>query len=133
MITLDQIETAFGQALVAVPEVDRVVWPNRTDDPARPFVMFQHVPGAWTDRTVSGGDLVSEGTIQLTIVSKLNQFATPTNQLADAIIAAFPYGRRIAAGSGNVLITRPTRPIAAIRDGGDWRMTIEITYGTETA
>lgn len=133
-LTLSQIETALGQAVASITEIDRIAWPNRVTDPARPFVMFQHVPGVWDDRTVTGGGFVqASGAIQLTVVTTAGEFSTPANALADAIIAAFPKGRRIAAGDGCVIISQPARPVAATLDGADWRQTVEVTYTTETA
>lgn len=133
MITLAAIETALGQALDAIPEVDRVAWPNRVTDPARPFVMFQHVPGAWSDRTVTGGSTVASGFVTVTIVTKAGEFSGAANALADAIMGAFPKGRRITVGAYCLLIPSPPRPLPGILDGADWRQPVQIDYQTETA
>ena len=132
-LTLSQIETAFGQAVAAIPEIDRIAWPSRVIDPARPFVMFQHNPSGWSDRTVTGGDTIPAGSVILTVVSEAGQFGTASNALADTIMALFPKGRRIEAGSGCIVITEPARPIAATMDGADWRQVIEIAYTTQSA
>ena len=133
-VTLSGIETALGQALDAIPQVDRVAWPNRTSDPARPFVMFQHVPTVWTDRTLTGGSTVADGYVTVTIVVEKNQFTGPANTLADHIIAAFPKGRRISIGGGSSLVvTKPVAPVLGFGDMADWRLPLRIDYQTETA
>lgn len=132
MLSLADIETALGQAMESVPGVDRVAWPNRVTDPARPFVMFQHVPTAWTDNTLEARTPRAEGYVTVTVVTQANIFSTPANGLADAILAAFPMGRRIDAGEGvTVLINRPARPMMGMMDGADWRQPIQIDYITE--
>jgi hypothetical protein len=132
-VTLSGIETALGQALEAIPQVERVAWPNRTSDPARPFVMFQHVPTIWDDRTVTGGMTYAEGFVTVTVVIAQNQFTGPANTLADQIIAAFPKGRRISIGGGSVLVvTKPVAPALGLPDMADWRLPLRIDYQTET-
>lgn len=132
-VTLSGIETALGQALEAITQVERVAWPNRTSDPARPFVMFQHVPTIWDDRTVSGGMTVAEGYATVTVVVDRNQFTGPANELAGHIIAAFPKGRRLDIGGGSdLVITKPVAPALGFADMADWRLPLRIDYQTET-
>lgn len=133
-VTLSGIETALEQALEAIPQVVRVAWPNRTSDPARPFVMFQHVPTVWGDRTLTGGSTVAEGFVTVTVVIAQNQFTGPANTLADQIIAAFPKGRRISIGGGSSLVvTKPVAPVLGFANMADWRLPLRIDYQTETA
>jgi hypothetical protein len=138
-LTLSQIEMAFSQAVSAIQDIPTIAWPNRMIDPPRPFVMFQHNPGAWTDRTVTGGMTISSGTLLVTVVTNINEFSFPANALADNIMAAFPKGRRIIVRDWLfyplphfILINSPPRPIVVGQDGADWRLAVEINYTTET-
>jgi len=136
-ITLDQIETAFGQAVEAVVTpilgAEMVVWPNRTDDPARPFVVFDLPPYPETQAAVSGGDRRAEGFTQVTVVSKLNEFTRPSNILVQQVKDAFPFGRRIAAGDGAVVVSNECEVVNRGRDRGDWRVVLQIPFRLEAA
>lgn len=132
-LTLTQIDKALAQALSAIPEVSRIAWPNKSANPARPFVMFQHAPGQWNDRTISGGDTIASGVAVLTVVTDLDVYATSAIALADSVMAAFPKGRRIAVDGGCVTISAPPRPLTGFADGPDWRQPVEVSYVTETA
>lgn len=132
-MTLNDIETAFGQALTSVSGVERIAWPARVSDPLRPFVMFQHAPGDWLDRTMTGGGKVqASGAVVLTAVTSLGSFTTAANTLASSLLAAFPKGRRLAITGGCVVVTG-VRPLPGTQDGADWRQPIEVSYTTSAA
>lgn len=127
MPNIDTMETALGQALRAVAGVDRVAWPNRTEDPARPFVMFDHVPTNWSNVTVDASEVRAEGYVVLTVVSQAGQFSTAANLLAQAIISAFAIGRRL----GGVCIVQ-ARPLQGFPEGADWRQPVRVDYRSES-
>lgn len=132
MLSLADIETALSEAVEAERYVYPIAWPNRTIDPPRPFLMFQHVPTNWTDNTMEARTPRAEGYITITIVRRANEFSTPANQMADYIMRAFPMGRRIQTRAGvTVLINRPPRPMMGMMDGADWRQPVQIFYVTE--
>lgn len=136
-VTISGIENALNGAVEAllgsIDQISEAAWQNRTADPARPFIMFQHVPTGWTDITVSGGATVAAGFCTITVVIEGNQFTGPANVIADQIIADFPMGRRIDIGGGSKLvITKPIDPQLGFPDGADWRMPLRLDYKTET-
>lgn len=151
MITLAQIDQAICEAVTSVSAVAalgdaRLAFPDIVSDPPRPFVLIDHVPTEWTDRTVTGGSTVASGYVDASVVFSLIPGANipavnarssrpSANDLADAIIAAFPKGRRIDVGFWCLVISEPSKPVArgGFKDGADWRVPVRITYQTETA
>ena len=126
MPDLQQIETAFGQALAAVSGVTAIAWPNRTSDPARPFVLFDHQPTAWLNATVDASEVRATGYVVASVCVTHGGFNTASNALAQAIIDAFPNGRRL----GGVCITAG-RPLPDYFDGVGLRRPVRIEYRSE--
>jgi hypothetical protein len=124
---LGAIGTALGQALASVPGVDRVAWPNRTGDPARPFVLFDHVPTLWENATVDGSETRASGYFDAAVCIEAGGFTRSAETLAQAIIAAFPPGRRL----GGVCIVNSGH-LRGYFDGVGWRQVARIEYRSET-
>lgn len=126
MPNISSIETALGQALAAVPGVDRVAWPNRGAEPQRPFVLFDHVPTVWDNVTVDASEVRATGYMVASVCVTQGQFSTAANVQAQAIIAAFPPGRRL----GGACIMQ-TRPLPGFFDGVGWRQPVRVDYSSE--
>lgn len=130
-MTHSQIETALGQRLAAMSGGLNVAWPNELTDPPRPFLHFQHVPNAWSDLTLDGHGLTVRGYVIVTAVTAQGVYATDGNALADQVMAQFPYGLEIVAGTGSITITKPPAPQVPFLDGADWRTPVRIDYEAE--
>jgi hypothetical protein len=130
-MTLNDIETAVGQHLSAITDVPDIAWPNDDFTPSGPYIEFRHAPNDSIDDTISGGFEYQTGLFLLTVVTKKNDFTTDANTLASKVKAQFPYGLRLSAGDGTVLINRPTSPGTPFPDGAYWRQPLRISYITE--
>lgn len=126
MPNLSTIETALGQALAAVSGIGTIAWPNRSADPARPFVLFDHVPTQWENAAVDGSEIRADGYVIAAVCIAQGGFTTNANTRAGAIIAAFPPGRRL----GGVCIQQ-ARPLPGYFDGVGWRQPVRIDYRSE--
>lgn len=122
------IETALGQRLATMPGAPPIVWPNKAADPARPYVVFDHVPVDAEDRTIAGGATEQLGYVVITVVAPIDRFATEAATLADQIAARFSFALRLTAGSGQVVITKPPAVLRPFRDGDDWRQPVRVDY-----
>lgn len=126
MPDLGTIETALGQALAAVSGIGPIAWPNRSSDPARPFVLFDHTPTTWANATVDGAEVRAEGYVTASVCVAQGGFSTAANALGMDIIEAFPVGRRL----GGVCVVE-ARPLPGYFDGIGWRQPVRIEYRSE--
>lgn len=120
------IETALGQALAAVDDIPPIAWPNRGAEPPRPFVLFDHVPANWENVTVDGSETRADGFFVASVCVAAGGYTTAANVQSQAIIDAFPAGRRI----GGVCIVR-ARPVRGFFDGVGWRQPVQVDYRSE--
>lgn len=127
MPSIAQFETSLGQALAAVPQMPPIAWPARGQEPARPFVIFDHQPTLWENVTLDGSEVRAQGYVVASICIAQGNFTTASNQLADNIMAAFPPGRRIAE-----LCITIARPLPGFFDGVGWRQPVRIDYRSES-
>lgn len=121
------IEIALGQALAAVSGIPQIAWPNRSAEPVRPFVLFDHVPANWDNVTVDGSETRADGYFVASVCVSQGGFTVAANTRAKAIMAAFPAGRRL----GGVCIIR-ARPLLGYFDGVGWRQPVQVDYRSET-
>ena len=126
MPDLSVIETALGQALAAVSGIGEIAWPNRSADPVRPFVLFDHVPTQWENATVDGSEVRADGYVIASICIAQGGFTTDANARAGDIIAAFPPGLRL----GGACIIQAS-PVRGYPDGIGWRQPVRIDYRSE--
>ena len=125
-----EIENALGQRLAAMGGAT-IVWPNQDANPARPFILFQHVPVLRTDRTLDGVGETATGYVTATVVAERDGFATAANTLAGQVMAQFPYGLALAMGVGAITINKPPEVLPGYPDGPDWRTPVRISYVAE--
>lgn len=126
MPDLSTIETALGQALAAVPDIGTIAWPNRTGDPSRPFVLFDHVPTNWINADLAGAEVRADGYFIASVCTSQGGFSTAANAQAQDIIDAFQIGTRL----GGVCIVQ-RRPLPGFFDGIGWRQPVRIDYRSE--
>ena len=128
MATLTEIETAFGQRL-ASPAISPVVWPNKADAPAKPYITVAHYPVSRDSQAIAGnGGTVSRGYFICTVVAPSNTFSNVANGKADDIAARFPMGHKLTVGTRVMRISRPPSPAQGFPDGADWRQPVRIDY-----
>ncbi len=131
MVTKNQIEIAFGQALAGNPTIAPIVWPNKTKTlPPKPYMIVDHLPTRRQTLGMAAGDSqIVSGVFVVTIVTEINQFATEANDLADDVITRFPRATRITAGTGKLQFG-PDDPneLTPQRDGPDWRQPVRVSY-----
>jgi hypothetical protein len=126
------IENALGQRLALAPSLGTIVYPNDHSNPARPYLVFQHVPVSRSDNTIAGSKAIARGYAVVTIVADRGKFATPANVTAAAIMARFPKGLRLTVGTDSIVVTKPPEvsPPGGYTDGTDWRLPVRIDYAT---
>lgn len=134
-ITIKQISTALGQHLEGMTDCPPVAWPNKTpkDDPLPlPYLRFRHDPVSRSNASLAK-DIPADqtGLALVTVVSQSDTFANEAEGLAEDIAQRFTEGTRIAAGSGQVLISR-SEPVPGFADPrGNWNVPVRIRYRTE--
>ena len=126
MPDLGAINAAFEMALGAIPGIGPIAWPNRLSDPARPFVLFEHVPTNWENATVDATETRADGYIIAAVCIAAGEFTTEANETAMTIIQAFPVSRRL----GGVCVVK-SGPIKGYFDGVGWRQPVRIEYRSE--
>lgn len=131
MITPNEIETAIGQHLRDGLPGRTIVWPNQDANPARPFVTFDHVPVSRTDDTWAGGNIITRGSVMITVVTDRDQFTTEANNIAAEIFNLFPYTLSIITENGLIIVNKPPEVEQGYRDGADWRLPIRVDYQTK--
>ncbi len=128
MIRDTDIANALGQHLEEDPALGPIAWPNRDFIPARPYLVFDHVPVSRTDPTLDGSGLVVSGYLMISVVSDVDIFANVASEMADSIAAHFPYGLRLDVDGGEILISNHPTTQPPSRDGPDWRKPVKIHY-----
>ena len=136
-MTFQEIETALGQRLTGLSPAYPVAWPNKDYDPTGsgkvPYIEFRHVPSARDDDSIDGSFAVQTGIALLTVVVNRDEFANAANTIAQAIADRFAYGLRITAGSGAVMVTKPSELATGFVDGVYWRQPVRVSYRTAPA
>ena len=131
MPSITEIKTAFEAAIKA--RIDNgdlaypVAWPNRKSDPARPFVLFDHVPTNWENVTIDGSETRADGYVIFAVCIADGVFTNQAEQIADMIAGWFPPSLRIGGG---VCITDGGH-LRGYSDGIGWREPVRIDYRTE--
>jgi hypothetical protein len=131
-ITITQISTALGQHLEGMADCPPIAWPNKSADHALPYLRFRHDPVSRSNASLAK-DIPADqtGLALVTVVSRSDTFANEAEGLAEDIAQRFTEGTRIAAGSGQVLISL-AEPVAGFTDPrGNWNVPVRIRYRTE--
>ena len=128
---MNAIETAIGQHLTGMTDCPPVAWPNKDFTPSGTYIEFRHAPNERRDDTIDGIGAYQIGLVLLTVVSAKDKFTTTANDVAEAIMARFPKGLRLDAGSGTVLVNAPVNPGTGFPDGAYWRQPLTLSYLTE--
>jgi hypothetical protein len=131
MMTPIEIENGIGEYLRNGLPGRTIVWPNQDADPDRPFVVFDHIPVSRTDDTWSGGDIITRGSVMITIVIERNKFTAPANVIANDVFSLFQYPTSIITDNGLIIINKPPELETGYRDGADWRLPIRVDYQTK--
>lgn len=128
-----QIETALGQRLRnGLSSTIPIAWQNDDFTPGTvPYVEFVHSPTSRDDDTITGNYAIQLGLCIITVVAPRGQFTTASLGLAKTIAALYPKGLRLAAGTGTVLIYKPTDIVPGFVDGTYWRQPLRVSYMTE--
>lgn len=129
---MNGIEQAVGQHLTTMPDCPPIAWPNKDFTPAGTYIEFRHAPNERIDDTIDAAGAYQTGLFLLTVVSAKDRFTTAGNALAAKIMARFPKGLRLDAGTdGTVLIYAPANPGVPFPDGAYWRQPVTLRYLTE--
>lgn len=131
-MTFLEIEQALGQRLATLAYP--IAWPNKDYDPkgadAVPYVEFRHVPTLRSDDSIDASMPVQTGIVLLTVIVNRDIFANQANVIAQDVADLFFMGLRLAAGSGQVLITKPAEVVTGFVDGVYWRQPVRVNYRT---
>ena len=123
-MTPQEIVTAFGQRLEAMPMVPPIVWEDQDADPARPCLSVQHVPVTREEVDIAGGGLWQTGYFVVTVMTERGGLAQEPHAIAAAILARFPKATRL----GGLVVTGARLASAGYPDGADWRLPVRIDY-----
>lgn len=129
-MTIAEADIEHGLKLVVqnAPLSWPIAWPNVASPGTKPYIRFEFVKIGRRDETLAGEQTISRGRVIATVVGELGKSTVPSTQKADEIAALFPMGRRIPAGSGEIVIIKP----ADIREGfvqdAEWRTPVIIDY-----
>ena len=131
-MTFDQIETALGQHLGAMPGCPPIAWANADAPNATPYLEVRHAPNTRDTPVIDGtGFPVQTGIFLVTVVAARGAFTRPANILAQAIADRFPKILRLRTSGGNVVIYRESEPAPGFTDGVHWRQPVRVYYTTE--
>jgi hypothetical protein len=125
------ITAAMGKHLAALDGVPAIVWENKDkpDSVKRPYIQIQMVRVSRSSVDLAGGGgVTSRGYMQATVVSEIDQFATPAEATADSIAAHFRKGVKLSENGGTVTIMDAPNILTGFRDGPDWRIPVQIDY-----
>jgi len=126
------ISKALGQYLMGMADAPPIYWENQNvpEGTARPYLSVQMVRVSRRNPDLSGGSAgtIARGYMQVTVVSDLDQFATSSEETADAIAAHFVKGTKLEENGGKVTIMEAPSILPALRDGSDWRVPVQIDY-----
>ena len=132
-MTLDQIETALGQHLEAMPDCPPIAWANMDAPNATPYLEVRHAPNTRDTPVIDGtGFPVQTGIFLVTVVAARGAFTRPANTLAQAIADRFRKTLRLPTAGGSVVISRESEPAPGFTDGTHWRQPVRVHYTTES-
>lgn len=121
------ISNAMGQHLVNAGLGFPIVWENRDATPRAPYLTYEYVPTRRRELSLSGGAPVSEGYVQITVVSESGEYATAAWGIADDILDAFmPMSRLQITGAD--IVMGAGRAIPGYPDGVHYRIAVRIPY-----
>jgi hypothetical protein len=127
-MTEAQISEALCRRLVEALTDYTVVQENRDSLPAPPYLVTEIVRVSKTDATLTGVKPVHRGYLQVSVISETDVFNDQGLRIAEEAAAVYPYPLRIAAGDGEIVITKPPQVEQAFRDGPDWRTPVRVDY-----
>lgn len=132
-MTPAEIQNALGIRLSAMDPALPVVFPNkvwRRDAqgkpilPPFPYLVMQVVSRSDMDAALSGGAEYSTGQQVITVVSALDQFSNPADNVAARVKAAFP--KALALDGIKIVSSQVLSGYATDRD---WRVPVQVNWG----
>ena len=130
-MTETQIELALREALASVSGLPNVVWPNEGEalPTVRPFVLVEFVRDDPQPAYFPARNELT-GIMQLSIIVDRGSHTSSAYTYADAIVAAFPIGRVITAGSGSITIHRRPAIVGGYVEPNlnAWRLPVQARY-----
>jgi|GEM_PF-2170926 len=130
-MTLNEIETAFGQHLLKIEDAPEIAWPNKDFTPSGTYIEFRHLPNEAVDDTVTGGMEFQLGLVLMSVVTKSHEYTTEANTIAQAVKKQFPKGLRLSGLNGSLVINRPVSFGTSFQDGAYFRIPVTASYITE--
>lgn len=128
MISEADISQALTEYLKEIPDLLPAAWENKDFTGKLPYLVVEIVRVSRTDRTLKGGKVSSRGYMQVSVVRKLNEWATEAERLADTISDHFKYPQSLAVTGGKITIIKPPFIEQGYRDGSKWRLPVRIDY-----
>jgi hypothetical protein len=130
-MTFTEIDAAIKAHALTVAGAIPVSWPNKDFTPGAEYIEIRHQPVQRIDTTGTGDNSQQDGLVLFNCTIRAGNGETRALQIADVIRAGFPKALRLAAGSGNVVITKPADPRSGFTDGSYYRMPVLVGYTTE--
>jgi sugar/nucleoside kinase (ribokinase family) len=130
-MTFSEIDTAIKARTLAIAGAIPVSWPNKDFTPGAEYIEIRHQPVQRIDTTGTGDNSQQDGLVLFNCTVRAGIGETRALQIADLIRAGFPKALRLAAGAGNVVITKPADPRPGFTDGTYYRLPVVVSYTTE--
>lgn len=123
------VNNALAAWLAADPSLGTIVWEDQEALPTPPYIVYENVRVGANDPTLTGGGLVLDGFLMLTVVTNKGGLGIGATSLADDLAGRFPYGLRIAVvGGGHALVNTPPFVMQGFTDGIHWRTPVRVDY-----
>lgn len=141
----EDIANGLGQALDDAMLGYPVVWENRylrdgsgnlVEVPSKaqmPYLVVEFVRTSRRNRALAGGvpkkgSQVSEGFMQITVVSERDAFASAATGIADDVADVFTPATSITITGGKITITDFPTVIQGFPDDVSWRVPVRVPY-----
>ncbi len=113
----------------------RIEFPNVEDREAgplsKPYVMYEEVRLPPLDNTLDQSSKSPRGLLILTVVDKVGDGTTVSDEISDELEALFLSASRIETNTCAVVVQSHPHVEEGRRDGSDWKTRVLISYTTE--
>ena len=106
-----------------------VVFQNLDFDEPPPYMVFDLVPTGRSDDTIDGLGPLSEGYVQITIVTLKGSGTREANLKAQQVADHFAYGLRLPIdGGGEITITQPASILGGFPFEANWHRPLRVPF-----
>lgn len=124
------LELAMRRRLLSLPSPGwTVVLPNVSFSEPPPYLVFDLVPTGRTDDTIDGIGALSEGYVQITVVTTKGAGTREASVKAQEVADHFPYGLRLPIdGGGEITIMQPATILGGFPFEANWHRPVRVPF-----